>query len=147
VGAKARACKLLSLAELETYFGGKSTGVKGLDSKDSSVCAYRFIDTRHQVTLEVHGRNDLEDVLTPEQRIQLQLSAAPKGTKAPETKVYGDVACYKSNMKTEGKPLPSTVCFQTKGGFLGLTFSSDDPQQITYERTKSMFDKVAPRRK
>src|ERR1700760_1489603 len=67
-GANSRACKLLSVSDLEAYFGGTSVGVKGMDLQANSMCAYRFLDARHQVTLEVHPRSAAEDGMTPQQR-------------------------------------------------------------------------------
>jgi hypothetical protein len=132
---------------LEAHFGGKSVGVKGMDMTGNSLCAYRFIDARHQAMLEVHPPNPAEDSVTPQQRIDYDAQMLNKG-KAPESRIFGAVGCYKSTLKQGvDRPLPSTVCFQSKGGYIGLTISSDDARQTTYPAVKALFDKVVARRK
>jgi hypothetical protein len=145
-GAAAKACKLLSVPELEAYFGGKSIGVKGMDAENTSLCAYRVKDARHQATLEVHPPAPLEDSVPPKQRIDMVVQALKKD-KAPESKFYGDIGCYRSNTPTGEKPLPSSVCFQSKGGYIALTIAGDDPGQTNLDAVKKLFDKIVARRK
>src|SRR5947208_17007695 len=86
LGTNARDCKIFSVPDMEAHFGGKNIGVKGIDTATASVCAYRFIDARHQAMLETHLRSSDEEVMTPQQRIDYDFNAVKN--KPLESKIF-----------------------------------------------------------
>jgi hypothetical protein len=143
----AKACRLLSVPELEAHFGGKSISVKGSDTSTFSMCSVRINDMRHEASLNIRPPSPAGQAVTIQQRLDI-VANSMKRDKPLETKVFGSVGCFKSDSELGDKPLPTTTCFLVNdGGYISLTIASDDPKQTTFDAVKALLEKAAARRK
>lgn len=80
------------------------------------------------------------------------MSASSKPGMTHESRDYGDVGCRRvtATQDLDNKPMPrpivSTSCFQTNGGYLILTLTSDNAGLVTDEHVKTLLAKAAARR-
>jgi hypothetical protein len=143
----AKACRLLSVPELEAHFGGKSISVKGSDTSTFSICSVRIDDMRHEASLNIRPPSPADRAVTIQQRLDVVASSMKKD-KSLETKILGSVGCFKLPSELGDKPLPTTTCLLVNdGGYISLAIASDDPKQTTFDAVKALLEKAAARRK
>jgi hypothetical protein len=158
LNAKAPACGLLPIADLEVQYGAKASVPGGLQlpGQADSTCGVNLARTTIKLQAAPPGT---EGVPTS---IQMGLAGAMLLSgdagkdhmwSKPETKDLGNVGCIKVSMQQGfgGKPLatpiPSATCFLVQGGYLNLTIASEDGKDVSFDVVRRLLEKAAARRK
>jgi hypothetical protein len=143
VGASAKACSLLPVADLEALFGAKAGPLRGTDTSTVSMCAANFPDVRHPATVQVRPPVSGEAGVSIEQRLAMT-KAIEQGKF--ESQVIGDIGCVTIEQDL-GKPLPATTCFRSEGGYLAVTVGSDNAKHVSFAVVSELLKKAAAKRK
>jgi hypothetical protein len=157
LNAKAPACGLLPIADLEAQYGAKANVPGGITIMGNSTCSANVARTAIKLQMAPPG-----DAGAPTS-IQMGLAGAmmmfgdagkdDRMFSKPETQDFGNVGCIKIGTqqgldgKPLAKPIPTTSCFLVQGGYLNLTVASEDGKDVSFDVVRRLLEKAAARRK
>lgn len=138
-----KACRILSIPDLEAHFGAKAATPRGADLPTVSTCHVDIPDHLHGVDVISYPSKPSES--TVDQRLTAIRPMLEK--KGSRIKSFGSTACFTDQMDLSSVKLPTATCFLVDKGYLSLTLHSDNPKGLGFEVVKSLLEKAAARRR